>query len=262
MPSMLQVPDSVTAAAPFSRELPGLVLGPAGRLVNLDTGGFCDIGGIPRSLAITGVGPRSFNVLVVDAIGPGVPGMLHAVDGQTCDKQSLPLGVDPVDIAMLGPIEWQKAFIANRTSDSVSVVRNNGTQATIPLDALPGPCARCPRSVTVNFTRETACTVERLMVARSADGEDTELTWEPVGCDPGIEYLVWCVCEAGAGECPDPMCIPSDLLALLSCNFFEGCPRPHIDGDWRPLGVTAGTEFTHEGGGTRDSTSYSVEPND
>jgi hypothetical protein len=254
------LPDAIALDVPYSRNLPLLPLGPLGRLLNLDTESFCDIGGVLRNGIVLGPGPGSFTVLAADRVADGVAGVLRLVDLQTCGVQTFPVGVDPVDVVTLSSIDWTKAFVANRTSDSVTVVRSDGTQATIALDMLPGPCTRCPRSIMRNFVVALACTVTDFRIAEAPNGLDLLLSWTPVGCEAGVSFRVSCVCK-DSPDCP-PGCISLAAAAGgADPPSTDGAEiGPMCEGEWKTLGRSLVPSYTHGGGTGGHGACYDIDP--
>lgn len=235
------IPDTLGLAVPFSREFPVLPAGPGGRVVNLDTGGSCTLGGVPRGVAVTGVGPNGYTVLVVDGSGGGA-GSARLVSPQTCAVQSFPVGADPVDVAIHDHVAFRKAFVANRGGNTVTVLRPDGTQANIPVGG-------GPRALDINHFPH-GCTITHVMTEHPDVSVDVEISWHTVGCDPDTTaYQVWCHCAAG---CP-PECVPdlakADDPGTLGVGNLEA-PAGVFEGGgkWGPLGVTREKQFTHAGG--------------
>ncbi|ANM30169.1 hypothetical protein ABI59_12185 [Acidobacteria bacterium Mor1] len=263
------LPDSVTVGVPYDRELPALPLAEEGRVVNLDTGGDCEIPSSNlRDVATAGLGPGSHTVLLAN---DGAPGRIEWLDPSTCASISFPAQDEPVDIAFDNPIEWNRAFVANRNSDSITLLRVDQSQTTIPLPGGTSPCTLCPRSVVANLGLQGSCTVRDFEVNPdpTSGGADSIISWNLTGCDSEPEYLVACVCEDPSSPLCPPGCGQSTLTpganavsSIETLDLALEAGGPLCDGEWKPLHSTGpgDTDYTVPGGGTGLGVCYSVTP--
>jgi hypothetical protein len=279
------LPDVLGASAPVGGELPAVALGSGGRLENLDTGGFCDIGGDLTDVSITGIGLNSYTVLALDRS----VSELVVVDARTCDTNTnpIPVGQKPVDVVTLGWLYWDRAWVANFDSDTITQVDSDGTTpTTIALGPPPvGACDKCPISMGVTERVAKLCEVVRL----KETPQDTDmngkidrirLDWVAVGCDSAAEFTVGCRCRDAldascpcACDCTLPMppaecfCPGSPAIAMGGADN-EGTiqavpPDPANENPWITLGVTPGGTFLHDiDDGNNSETEYSVESDD
>ena len=260
------LPDSVTVGVPYDRELPALPLAIQERVINLDTERQCDIPGSNlRDAATAGLGPGSHTVLLAN---DGTPGTIIWLDPSDCvNFLTFPAQDEPVDIAFDDPIEWNRAFVANRGSDSVTVLRRDQTLIDIPLPGGTTPCTLCPRSAVANLGVMNSCTVRDFTVDDDpTGGQDSQISWNVTGCQSDQSFLVACVCEdAASPDCP-PGCGQASLTAgassLAANNLALETGGPLCDGEWKPLHSTAPgeTDYTVPGGGTGLGVCYSVTP--
>ena len=212
-------PESVHPGAPHSRELPLLPEGPAGTLLNLDTGNRCPISGEPRALAVTGPGLPSFDIWVA-SVNPGVAtDLLVRTNWFGCDADTpINIGKNPVDIETLGRVEWQEVYVASRDNDTVTIVTAAApaTPNVISLTAgSPSPCVKCPRSLAVVESAATVCRAVDLQTEVIGSAPDVRYSWDGLGCETLTSFKVWCRClSTDLAACPTDCtvnCPPSPL---------------------------------------------------
>jgi hypothetical protein len=274
---------------PFDRELPVFPERSLGTLRNVGSGGACgEVGEELVSVTVAGPGPLSYTVLAVDQ---GPPAALVRLNPKTCGISARQAtGQGPTDVAILGRIDPERAYVANHDEDTVTRVLVTEQAPwifdplTIPLD--PGgepvsPCVQCPRSVGVVATAVDSCNIHDLRV--EVKGGDLLLQWGAVGCEG---YAVWAICRDGGVNClPPPWPPPVATIQPWEPALYEGGEpwdgpdfveaRP-ITLDWGPAGVKGSNGwrilgkpsdpwYEHDGAGLYfdgDATWYTVLPVD
>lgn len=243
------IPDAVQVGAPHATELAMLPRGASGLLEDLGTGETCALGGNVRSVEIAGPGRNSYGMLVAKG-APGVAGTLEIRARTDCDLRGVAqVGVDPVDVDVDGQIAWRLAYVANRESDSVTVVPENDPAfgaSDVEL-AQPGAiCSKCPVSLAVRETPQSVCRAVRLEL--DLLGQDVLYTWERRGCATGTQVRRWCRCDADfLDDCPP------------ECN--AACPVEPLSGDWcewDPVDAADENDTSQNSGGSNSSTTYHV----
>lgn len=247
------VPESIHPGSPHSRELPLLTDSSAGDLVSLETGKRCPLGDVPRAVSVTGPGLASYDIWTIKLAPGGGPGMLQLSHWETCSVEPpLTVGMDPVDIDTLGRVEWQEVYVANRGSDTISVVQASAPDVviTIELGGTEDPCERCPRSLAVEERPETVC--RAVNYRQELINNKTEIlhTWDGIGCLDLETFKMWCRCLAQDPlDCPD-YCVPPPRTGEIWCEVDI------IGGD---PGGGGSTITSSQGNG---ATQTNVEPND
>ena len=256
------VPISVHLGAPHERDLPllpsrGSIATPGGHLTDLDTGKTCPVGDIPRAVVVTGPGLGSYDVWVLerDLVG-GANDWLRRLDWSDCAADPrIAVGLNPVDIDSRSRIDWQELYIANRASDSVTIVQDTDppTSITIPLPGggAGGVCVRCPRSIAVRERPETICRAVNHQMRLINGGADLRHTWDGLGCGPNPKYTVWCRClEDNFGDCSAD-CV--DNCPPLEADILPWCEIDSVDND---------NEYTTSEGGSSGNEERKIAPND
>ena len=182
-----------------------------------------------RELHVTGAGQNSYQTLALDGDGTLTLYEEHGPDPANCNFTNYALGADPVAMDTLGRIEFQRAYVANRAADSISVVRDDGSTGTIPLAGFGGNCVDCPVDVKFQATAATSCTVEQLLLDESGAS-----TWSTAGCAPDEQGPAWTTWrQAGTGGVGDsdwsewtsrangPMPLPPDAPTRIVVGMSE-----------------------------------------
>lgn len=252
-------PDSVHPGAPHSRELPLLPVGSDGDLLRLDTQERCSLGDTPRAVAVAGPGLGSYTIWTAKLNPAGPPDLLQQSTWDLCSLEPpLAVGRNPVDVEILGRVEWHEVYVANHDSDEVSVVQASDptTVIQIPLRDGGGDCVKCPRSLAVQETPISICRAVDLELELINEKTEILHSWNGVGCAGNPSFKLWCTCLA-----VDPADCPVDCPKHCSGG---GGGRP---GDiWCEVDVIAGSG--NQGGTTTTSaggegeTQRNLEPND
>jgi len=281
VPAATSPPGPVRPAAPLGGEFVVVPQGAAGPLSNPLIGGECDAGGEQVAVSVTGFGDNSYTVATLDR----ATNAFRIVDPSDCSLSD-PIGVgsDPVALATLGAVRWERAYVVNRGSDDVTEILDDRSSRTIDLCPTGGPdCNTCPVSAA---TSRPTCDIEDLRVTKlDMDGNgriDTyRVSWLPIGCASGTSFEVACKCETVDPTCPcscdcsqlnpPPSCqCPGFVLGARSAatrgaNALPLLPPqndlPVPENPWIILGVTPLQELDHavdeDAGGQWD---YKVEP--
>ena len=252
------LPDSVHVGAPHERDLPilpsrGSTTTPGGHLTNLDTGDTCGAGDIPRAAMVTGPGFGSYDIWVLERdLAGGSNDWLRRVSWDDCASDPrIPVGLNPVDLDSRGRVKWQELYIANRASDTVTVVQDTDppTVLTIPLSGGGGVCTRCPRSIAVRERQATVCRAINHRLNRV--GGNLVQTWDGLGCGSGPTYTVWCRClESNFNDC-SPNCVQN--CPLTEADVLPWCEVDPVDND---------TEYSSTSGGASGSEERKIAPKD
>ncbi len=260
LPNTPGLPDGIQLGVTFDRELVAWPTADGQQLLNPQTaGGGCDLPGTRlRGVAIAGRGPGSHTVIAID--DGASPGWAHRLDPASCDFVSTTVGLDPVAVAMFDSREWTKAFVANRDSDTVTVLRSDSTVGSITLEPGAPPCLLCPLDIEALLGGPLECTVRNVRAERS--GSDVVLSWDTVGCSPDTQFRVLCVCQDPGGVCP-PGCPSGPLSSLGGEEADTLAPLESgmsCDGDWKEADTTGpgANSYLHSGGATGGSVCYNV----
>lgn len=199
------IPSSVHPATPHSTEATIVPLPGENRFVDLNSGRGCPSAQLPRASVITGPGFSTYSIWST-LIDPGGPDRVQLSDLQSCEvAPPVAVGENPVALETRGRIYWEELYVANRDSDTLSIVfESNPTVAeTIPLDTVVGPsCDKCPRSLAVVERPETVCRAIELEPEFVRPDEFIH-RFERRGCLPGVGISLWCRClEADDADCP------------------------------------------------------------
>jgi hypothetical protein len=261
LPVGATVPDSIHPGAPHSRELPLLPEGPAGTLLNLDSGERCNFAGVPRAVSVTGPGIGSHDIWVA-AVDPATGSdTVQLGNWATCMLNApVEVGQNPVDLDTLGRVEWQELYVANRDSDSVTIL--TAAAPTLPIEVLlathpPGPCQKCPRSIAVRESPATVCRAVNMTAELFLPSEDVLYSWDGLGCELQDSFKLWCRCLS-----PDLSDCPADCVQNCPGTLSKG-----IGEVWCEIDVVAseggddGGEKNVRGGGKK-KTQTTSEPND
>ncbi len=251
---------------PYDREQSILPTGRDGRLVSLDHGGECVIGGDLRQVAIAGPGPGGYQLLAID----GTAEEVYRINGATCDFDGFAVGQNPVDLAIDETAVHGTAFVVNQDSDSVTILRPDETVVEVALgQGGPGSCVQCPTAVAIRKCC-VGCSVKSLTVAPSGvpSGVNDYLSWFKIGC-LNCDQGVFCQCAIPDDpSCPcwcDPDTAPSTGVGSCYENLppaAGGPDRAFVPGGtlygagpgtstpWIQLGITTGSNFTNFAVGT------------
>ena len=205
-------PLNVRIGAPHSRELSLLPLFDEQRLLDLNSNRECPTapGFLPIGASVTGPGLCSYEIwtlLQEQVSGDNFVQRSRFVD---CDQGApVPIGDDPVDLTTRGRVNGVELYVANRASDTVTVIQSSNPNFPISINLAPpsANCQRCPRSLAVQERPETICRAVQQQVELINGGADLQYTWETLGCLPGVPFSVWCKCD-DASDC-DSVCLPS-----------------------------------------------------
>lgn len=210
LPMGRSAPESFAVAAPHDGQAQLFPTGAAGALADLGHGGSCELPANLGAAAVRGPGPGGYQIVTVDLDA----GDLLRVNESTCAFQRTPLGSGPVDLTVEALFEHGAAWVANRDSDDVSVVRPDGSSARVPLGIGSGTCVECPVSIEARPGAGRACTTS-LRLAKGSQG--VMLAWDTVGCT-GTSYAVYCQCDRRLDlDCPcacDPASTPGCFGSL------------------------------------------------
>lgn len=251
---------------PDDRNLPVFPEPATGRLLNVDTGGRCDVGGRPSYLSIAGPAQGALQIWSLDR---GARRLIRTNES-SCDTQSFALGRDPISISHDDNGPFGATFVVNRGDDSVTIIRPDSSVGMLQLGPPPaGNCLLCPEaSIPISGPRATCCTITNLTVTTlDVNGDsfsDDRLTWTAVGSCPNLR--VWCRCTGDSafdGDCPC-YCAPGDTSCVQSPpppmsisspgNLYRMPPLP-----WKPLGYTPSAPFDNLSAGAYDL-EYTVTP--
>lgn len=276
LPMGMRAPRNLGVAAPLDRELPLCSGGPSGAIHQLDEWRpSTPLANIVVAVAVAGPGPGSYTLLAVDHAA------LTPIDCTTTIGDS---DVGPLDVAILGRIIPDRAYVVNHDNDTVTLYSLRGInglphrERSILLDqqGATTPCMQCPVSIAVQTSSMDSCSIHDLTV-ETEDGGDAVLHWEAEGCH---EFTVWCNCLDFGGECgchpppqppfptytqlqiylwsihPDVREPGRTVMDNAVCRPSDGT-GPHGDSSWHPLGSTIDRSFTHTGG---SGVMYTVTP--
>ncbi|ANM29883.1 hypothetical protein ABI59_10310 [Acidobacteria bacterium Mor1] len=261
-PSGTVLPNSVRVGAPHERDLPLLPSRdsagtPGGHLTDLDTGTTCPVGDIPRALVVTGPGFGSYDIWVLERdLAGGANDWLRRVAWDDCSAEPrIAVGLNPIDIDSRSRVDWQELYIANRASDSVTVVQdgNPPTATTLPLPGGGGGgvCVRCPRSIAVRERPETICRAVNHQMSLINGGADLRHTWDGLGCGNTVGYTIWCRClESNFNDC-SPDCVAN--CPPQEADVLPWCEIDSVDND---------NEYTTSEGGSTGKEERKIAPND
>ncbi len=189
LPLGRSAPEGFSVAVPQDGEAQVFPAGATGTLVDLGHGGSCELP--PANLgpvAVRGPGAGGYEIVVIDLDAEE----LLRVNESTCAFQRRPLGSGPIDVTVDALFEHGSAWVANRDSDSVTVVRLDGTTAEIPLGPPPaGSCLECPVSIEARLGAGRGCTTS-LRLSKTLTG--AALAWDAVGCTDAT-FSVFCQCD-------------------------------------------------------------------
>lgn len=197
--------------------------GATGTLVDLGHNGSCELPANVGAVAIRGPGAGGYEIVAVDLDTEA----LLRVNESTCDFKRTPVGSGPADVTVDALFEHGAAWVANRESDNLTVVRLDGSSGQVPLGAPPsGGCVECPVSVEARIGAGRACTPS-LRLSKTATG--VGLSWDTVGCT-GATYSLFCQCDRRFDLDCTCTCDP-----LTTPGCFGSLPL-----SWQP-GVESGT---------------------
>jgi len=183
----------------------------------------CDLGGTRVAVEIEGPASGSYISFSLDQQGDTASIVREAqIDGLACaGALTVPVGVAPIAVDVMGQSFQVKAFVANSVSNDVTAFDKHGNDVS--TTALP-PAHMTPVDIAVQQTPSRSCNVTDIQVG------SPEVGFTPVGCNGDEIFMVWC-------RCTDP----SGLTCPIECPYdpAESCPQCEEVGDnpWEELGV-------------------------